>query len=154
MTETQPQLKADLRLPELLELFEWGFHHTVEEWEKLCGDTIRTGDSESLHKYREYYERILSGHLQTLDGSLQVSRLHSDHDSIELAARMGALRDQVATHYNSLFPRWQTLDDLECILLAPLTPSKEQLDMIVANYPPPQSWFEETIDPFEPERAS
>ncbi len=67
---------------------------------------------------------------------------------------MGALRDQVATHYNSLFPRWQTLDDLECILLAPLTPSKEQLDMIVANYPPPQSWFEETIDPFEPERAS
>ena len=39
MTATQPQLKADLRLQELLELFEWGFHRTVEEWEKCSASS-------------------------------------------------------------------------------------------------------------------
>jgi hypothetical protein len=52
---------------------------------------------------------------------------------------MGMNRDQLQKHYDSLFPRWQTLDDLEAILLERISLPNEQLKELAAKYPPPQS---------------
>ena len=156
MTATKPaqQFPTTMKLPELLALFEFSVHLTIRKWEDLCKETLRTGDSESHHAIRDEYEALLDGQLKMLDGCLQVSRLHADQESRELTARMSALRDQLATHYDSLFPKWQTLDDLEDILLAPLSLPNEVLLEMAKRFPPPQSWFEETIDPFAPNEES
>lgn len=142
-THPNPLFQATAQLPELLALFEVGVHATIEEWEKLCNEGLRAGQLESLQEYHDYHEGVLSGYLKMLDGSLQLTSQHSDRDAVELTARQHALRDQVATHYATFFPRWRTVEDLEDILLAQRTPSNGQLKALAAKSPPPQSWYDE-----------
>jgi len=145
MTETRlnPQSLARSQLSAIFALLETAIHCTVEEWERECHDRLRAGDVESLQKYRDNHEGVFSGYLKMLDGTLQVISQHSDREAIELTARQHALRDQVATHYATFFPRWRTVEDLEDILLAQRTPSNGQLKALAAKSPPPQSWYDE-----------
>jgi hypothetical protein len=62
----------------------------------------------------------------------------------ELSKAICELRKQ----YDALLVRWQTLDDLTQILIEKFSLPAEKLRELAAKYPPPQSWFEETADPF------
>ncbi len=153
MTTTEQVQPSATVSRELLAFFEKLVHGKIEEWEKWREQILQNGDSDALHDCRNKIEAGLAYELGILDYCLAQAERQPEVLPADIQARMLSLRDHLATHYNSLFPRWQTLEDLECILLAPLTPSKAHMDMLVANYPPPQSWFEESVDPFEPEKA-
>ena len=139
--------------PEPWFLFERGRHHVVHAWNRVCSETLRTGDTERLHSAREDYQAVLTGYLKVLDGYLMLAgRLGGNFDfpMPDGGERLGKSRDEIQKHYDSLFPRWQTLDDLEGILLERITPSNAELKELAAKYPPPASWWEETENPFEP----
>lgn len=48
---------------------------------------------------------------------------------------------------------FEPFDDLEAKLLERITPSNAELKELAKRYPPPQSWYEETENPFEPEES-
>ncbi len=120
----------------------------VSAWERVSADTLRGGDAEPLHATRDDYRTGLLAALQLLDGYLTLSARSGDP-----ADRLRASRDEIQKHYDSLFPRWQTLDDLEGILLERFTPSNAELKELAKKNPPPASWWEETKNPFAPEES-
>lgn len=144
------------RHPEPWFLFERGRRQVVHAWERVSADTLRTGDAERLHAARDDYQAILLGYLKVLDGYLMLAGRFGDEFDFppqELGDRVSETRDEIQKHYDSLFPRWQTLDDLEGILLERITPSNAELKELAKRYPPPQAWYEETANPFEPEES-
>lgn len=128
----------------------------IEAWERVCRDVLRSGDAAQLHSARDDYHAVLVGYIKILDGyQLLVERLghrqvflfppHSVQEGVQ------ETRAEIQAHYDSLFPRWQTLDDLEGILLERITPTNAELKELAKKYPPPPSWYEETENPFAPE---
>jgi hypothetical protein len=122
----------------------------VRAWDKVCADTLASGDAEPLHTTRDTYRAGLSAALATLDGYQSIADGSDDSDAAE---RIGRSREQLLRHYDSLFPRWQTLDDLEGILLERITPTREELKELAKRYPPPQAWYDDDVNPFEPEES-
>jgi len=121
-------------------------------WERTSREAAAQRTVEELHAARDAYRDLLRGHLKLLEDYIAVSELHDRHlgpsTQIEELRRAAAgLREL----HDELFPRWQSLDDLREILKRQLTLSPEKLNEIAAKHPPPQSWFEETIDPFTAE---
>lgn len=142
------------RFPEPWFLFDRGYRHLINAWERACAEAIRTGDAERLHSAREDYQFVLLGHLKVLDGYLMlVDRLGDEYDfpPQEMRDRLFEAREGIQKHHDSLFPRWQTLEDLEGILLERITPSNERLKELAKKYPPPQAWYDEPAAPLTPE---
>ena len=142
--------------PEPWFLFDRGRRQVVHAWDRVCADALRTGDAERLHSACEDYRAVLLGYLKVLDGYLMLADHLGDEFDFpprELMTRLGETRDEIRKHYDALFPRWQTLDDLEGILLEHITPSNAELKELAKRYPPPQAWYEETENPFEPEES-
>lgn len=154
MTGTMPDSMlgnaARLRLPELLGYYESGVHLSLELWEDLCEEALRKGDAAPLHAQRDSCESFLRSGLENIDACLRVTEGHADPATGVLRARLTALRDQLATKYSELFPKWQTVEDLEEILLTPRIPPLDVRIGLARRFPPPQSWFDETTDPFAP----
>ena len=117
----------------------------VSAWDRVSADTLQDGDADPLHATRDDDRSGLLAALQLLDGYLTLSARSGDP-----ADRLRASRDTLQKHSDSLFPRWQTLDDLEGILLERITPSREERLELVKRFPPPQAWYDETENPFEP----
>ena len=158
MTGTMPDSMlgnaARLRLPELLGYYEHGVHLSLKLWEDLCEEALRTGDAAPLHAQRDSCESFLRGGLENIDVCLRVTEGHADPATGVLRVRLTALRDQLATKHGELFPKWQTVEDLEDILLAHITPNHEAFVELANRFPPPQSWYDETTDPFTAEESS
>ena len=142
------------RAVELLGHYEKLAQFAIEVWEATRRETLRMGDAEALHAQRDQCESFFKGELERIDDCLKAVAPQEDREAIRSYARLTALRDQLATKYNELFPKWQTLDDLEDILLAPLQLSQEQCIELAKRFPPPQSWYGEDFDPFTPEEPS
>ncbi len=138
----------------LLGHYETLAQFAIEVWEATCRETLRTGDAEPLHAQRDQCEFFFKGELERIDDCLRIVAPREDREAIQSHARLTALRDQLATKYNEPFPKWQTLDDLEDILLAPMQLSQERCIELAKRFPPPQSWYEEDFDPFLPEEST
>lgn len=116
-------------------------------WEQIRRRVIQSGSAEELHATRDDYQAALLGYLKILDGYLTVmSRFRSEDSHRELLERITLNRDQLQKHHDSLFPRWQTLADLEAILLEQISLPNEQLKELAAKYPPPPGWYNEADD--------
>lgn len=125
-------------------LHDRGVRHLLDAWDAACRQAVRSGSAEELHAIRDDYQAVLLGHLKILDGySLLVSRFEPEQARAE---RLGHCRNDLQKHYDALFPRWQTIDDLEAILLERVSPSNEQLKTLAASHAPPQAWFDENHD--------
>lgn len=121
-----------------------------ERWEGACRDAAEHRKIPELHAAREEYHALLEGHLRLLEEYLAVAELHRRLFGPH-AARVEELRRAVAELRglrDELFPRWQTVDDLYRLIIEKLTPPAEQLKALAAKYPPPESWLNETDDPF------
>ncbi len=130
-----------LHFEEMWFLHDRGVWHLTDGWEHVCRQAIQNGSAEELHAVRDDYQTVLLGHLKILDGYLLlVSRFGLEREDTE---RLAQRRDQLQKHYDSLFPRWQTIDDLEAILLERVSPSNDRLKALAANSPLPQAWFDE-----------
>jgi hypothetical protein len=113
-------------------------------WDRACRRATESGSAEELHSARDDYQALLLAHLKILDGWLTLlSRFPREYPP-GFAEDFTSIRDQLRKHYDSLFPRWQTLEDLEAILLERASLPNDQLKELAAKYPPPQAWYDET----------
>lgn len=124
-----------------------------ELWERTSRDAAATRKIEELHATREAYRALLKGHLLLLEDYLSVAELHQLHlgPPSERVSELRRAEEGLRELHDELFPRWQTLDDLHAILAQKFTLSAAKLDELAAKSPPPQSWFDETLDPFTAE---
>jgi hypothetical protein len=115
-----------------------------DAWDRVCDRAIQNGSAEELHAARNDYQAVLLAHLKILEGySVLLTRFDGPHPDAALADRLAHTRDELQTHYDWLFPRWQTLDDLEAILLERISLPNDRLKTLAAKCPPPPAWYDE-----------
>ena len=129
-------------------LYERSARHLTDAWNHVCQRAIQSGDAEELHAARDDYQSMLLGHLKILDGCLMLAgRFPTEFPHGHFAERLSSARDELQEHYDSLFPRWQTLDDLEAILLEGVSLPHDQHKALAEKYPPPQAWYDGNESP-------
>lgn len=128
-------------------------HELRELWERTSRDAAATRKVEELHAARDAYRALLQGHLRLLEDYLSVAQLHQLHlgPPSERISELRRAVENLRQLHDELFPRWQTLDDLQAILTKKFTLPAAKLDELAAKSPPPQSWLDEIIDPFTAE---
>lgn len=104
------------------------------------------GKLEELHENRDLYRQVVDGTvavgLMTAIAALALNWPKSA--DLERAAReLVSLRDEI-------FSGWGTLDELAEKLMPDVALTHAQLVEIAKRNPPPQSWYDETDDPFAP----
>jgi hypothetical protein len=119
----------------------------IDAWERACRQTTESGSTEELHATRDDYQTALLAHLKILDGWLTLLNRFPHEYPPGFARDFTSIREQLRRHYDSLFPRWQTLDDLEAILLERISLPNDQLKELAKKYPPPQAWYDENESP-------
>lgn len=125
-------------------LYERGGRRLLDAWDHVCGQATESGNAEELHAARDDYQSALLAHLKILDGLLILAmRFEGEYRHPEIAKLVAHERDELQMHYNSLFPRWQTLEDLEAILLERISLPNDRLKALAAKNPPPQAWYDE-----------
>lgn len=129
---------------ELWHLYQPAPHHLLGAWEHVCRRALQTGDAEELHATRNDYEALLLGHLKLLDGHLMLLNCFpNEYPHREFGERMSRTRDELQRHYDTLFPRWQTLEDLEALLLERASVSNDRLKALATAHSPSQAWYDE-----------
>lgn len=119
-------------------------------WEGTCREAAAARRIGELHAARDDYHALLKGHLRLLEDYLALTELHqralgTNPDWVEeLNAAVGELRGL----YDELFPRWQTLQDLQQLLVEKFSLPADKLRELAGKHSPPPSWSEETTDPF------
>ena len=135
------------RLEEPWFLHDRSIRRLRDAWDHVCRQAIHAGSAEELHAARDDYQAVLLGHLKILDGYLMLlTRFESERPGAGFVELVSRTRDELQRHYESLFPRWQTLDDLEAILLERVSLPNDQLKALAAKYPPAQAWYDEASD--------
>lgn len=121
-----------------------------ELWDRASRDAAENRRLEELHAARDEYRELLAGHLRLLNEYLSLAELHSRAlgSNPAWAAELRHAVSDLQSLHDSLFPRWQTLQDLQHILIEKFSLPAEKLRERAALSPPPQAWFEETADPF------
>jgi hypothetical protein len=101
--------------------------HILNAWDQTCLRVARGGSAEQLHAARDDYHAVLLGHMRILDGYLiLMRRFGGESPQSDTIEHIALNRDLLGRHYESLFPRWQTLDDLTAILLERTPPPPGQ----------------------------
>ncbi|MGL6075171.1 MAG: hypothetical protein ACRC8S_13505 [Fimbriiglobus sp.] len=148
-----PTMMPDLLRPHSPHWEEWQYFFLEERtcrsildaWQRACAECVRTGSAEPLHASRDDYQSMLLAYLKILGAQTVLHRLWKAQGSfpLELVRDLATARETLQKHYDSLFPRWQTLEDLEEILLEPTAPTSAELKSLAKSYPPPQAWYDE-----------
>lgn len=131
-------------------------HAIQRHWDEISRDAAEHRRVDELHSARDDYHSILLANIELLEKHLALTKVYLQVDdrgvsAIRLTDAAKSLKGALArlkSHYDLLFPRWQTVDDLQQILIEKLSPSSEKLRDLAHRYPPPASWLDETIDPF------
>ncbi|MBA4191348.1 MAG: hypothetical protein C0467_25480 [Planctomycetaceae bacterium] len=91
--------------------------HLLTAWEQTTRRVVRVEALDELHATRDDYQAVLLGHLRILDGYLTLMcRFGGEPPHGEVVNHLAHNRDLLQRHYESLFPRWKTQDDLGAIL--------------------------------------
>jgi hypothetical protein len=124
-----------------------------QDWEKTSRDAAENRRIDELHATREDYQDLLEGHLNLLEYYLTLSKLHHRLFGSNLLwiEELNRAVSELREHYEQLFPRWQSSRDLAQLLVDKFSIPTEKLKELAAKNPPPNSWYEETIDPFAAE---
>lgn len=112
-------------------------------WKTMSEMALRDG-AEPLHAIRNRIVHIRDLRLEHLDTIREIGQTLHDR-----TGRWPTCWDRLPTAEAALdafskrvIDRWRTLDELERILLKPLTPSNKQLLELAKRFPPPQTWYE------------
>jgi hypothetical protein len=123
-------------------------------WSKLARGVAEAGGIEQLHAARDEYRDIMRDWIRQLEEFVEfchrVSASLGQTPPIVAQAEQGLVS---LKHFESnLFERWQTLEDLEDLILAEVHPlTAAELSTLAKKYPPPPAWYDETADPFTAE---
>lgn len=120
-----------------------------DRWEKTVRRAAEGRTVPDLHAARDDYRALLDGHRLLVE---QYQAVAGEHGRVfganpEWAADLAAAAE-LRGLYDELFPRWQTLDDLFQLLIEKLAIPPEKVAAYAAKHPPPQSFWDEEIDPF------
>jgi hypothetical protein len=122
--------------------FEYA-HEVTRAWNRACDAATRTGCADDLHAARDDYQTALLAHLKILDGWFTLLDRFPHEFPDGFAERMASNREALQRHYDALFPRWQTIDDLEALLLERASLPNARLKALAAAHAPPQAWYDE-----------
>ena len=124
-------------------------------WEKVSASARKWGADE-LHSLRDKVELVWRAKASLLaDVELIGNRIvRATGQTPRAWSNLEQSRKLIAEFESNILNRWQSLDDLEEILLGPMQLSQEQCIELAKRFPPPQSWYEEDFDPFTPEEPS
>lgn len=117
------------------------------DWNRLCREAARTEQVEELHAAREEYREIYDSYLELAEGYFGLA----EKDSSPLASDVRQAANEIRQLADEIFSTWQTLDDLYRILIDKLSLPNEVLLQLAKIHKPPQSWYDETSNPFTPE---
>ncbi|MCE9560436.1 MAG: hypothetical protein K8U57_00120 [Planctomycetes bacterium] len=101
------------------------------------------GTAEELHATRDDYEIVLLGYLKILSGYLTLMGRFSGEPQGDVVCHIAMCLDQLQKHYDTLFPRWRTLDDLRLMLLERIPHPAELLRAAITSSEPPRNWQDE-----------
>jgi hypothetical protein len=123
-------------------------------WNNLSSVAYQFG-AEALHHSRRDFEQQHTARVELLDKVLNAASDYRSRfgQSATGAEKITACRELLGRMRIAILDRWVTLEDLEDLLLEKLTLPNETLKEIAKRNPPPQSWYDETFDPFEAETA-
>lgn len=126
--------------------------HVRDTWQKLVQNVVEHRRAEQLHTERAEYQTIVREWIDQLSGFVDFCRRVSLPAAVAPAVLERAERGltELREFHDTLFARWQTLDDLYEIVVEQYRLPIERLSAWAAANPPPQSWYDETSDPFEP----
>lgn len=119
-----------------------------EIWNTECIRAVADEDlAPLLHEQRDGYHRLLVGGIKILEGYLQVfdvlPRTVNFYKQSDRFALFNAVKELKA-HSHALFPRWDTMDDLEEILLEHIGKTLRPLhDDYFKASAPLQAWYDE-----------
>jgi len=114
--------------------------HLTTAWEQTSRRVAHEGTAEELHATRDDYEIVLLGYLKILSGYLTLMSRFGGEPQGEIVSHISLCLEQLQKHYDALFPRWQTLDDLQMMLRERTPHPAELLRAVINNSQPPQNW--------------
>jgi len=124
-----------------------------ERWKDICQEAAASRRLNELHAAREDFLAVFNQLITFHKSYLGLLDLHGRLTDRDLSPRFArkelsqAIEELVALR-ESIFSNWRTADDLASILVEKFSLPAEKLKELAAKHPPPQSWFEETTDPF------
>ena len=130
---------------------------TADELRDLWDRTSRAAAAnrrlDELHAARAEYRELLAGHLNLLEDYAALADMHRRALGANAAAAdtLNRAVSALRSLHDELFPRWQTVQDLQQILIEQFSLPADKLRELAAKLPPPAAWLDETIDPFTAE---
>ncbi len=123
---------------------------TLRNWDGLCR-LAEAGRVESLHKAREWFLERVDGRIGLLREALQLAKSSAEmtgQDNPKIPLIEQSLTD-LEGFKADLFPKWNTLEDLENIILDRHSLTEEELRTVRATLPPFHAqWYAENDKPF------
>lgn len=90
--------------------------HLLNAWEQTSRRVLRDNCVEELHAARDDYHAVLLGHVRIMEGYVTLMGRFGGDPASDVMHHLAVNLDCLRRHYDSLFPRWQTLDDLRAVL--------------------------------------
>jgi hypothetical protein len=143
-----PRVDAQRLIDEHLAIPE----HVRDGWRKLVQTTVEQRQVERLHAERDEYLAIVREGIERLEGFADFCRRVNAPGPVPppLGPRIEAGLRELREFHDTLSGRWKTPDDLYAILVEEYRLPEGKLAAWAAANPPPQSWYDETDDPFAP----
>jgi hypothetical protein len=124
-----------------------------DRWDYLCREAATTRRVKELHAARPdllaVLDQIITLHKSYL-GLLDLHEQFTGRDGYPRELREDLTRaiEETIRLRDDIFSNWHTADDLARILIEKFSLPADKLREVAAKHPPPESWFEETADPF------
>ena len=139
-SETEFSEMANAHLDRLIE----DIHALTPFWKKVSESALRSG-AEELHNIRDKVELVWRLKASLLDDIERIGErvLRATGQEPRAWSNLERAKGVVKEFELGVLNRWQTLDDLEDLLLAPVQLSDGTLKALAKKFPPPQSWYGE-----------
>jgi hypothetical protein len=140
--------------PERGSLHPRAFPSSIKErWDEICRDAAASRRLPELHEARADFLSVFDQLIKFHESHLELLDLQN-----QLTGRNGFPRqpreelqralDELKRLRDDIFSNWQSVDDLTRILIDKFSLSADKLREVAAKHPPPESWLNETADPF------
>ena len=118
----------------------------AERRKALFRDAAMNDKAEELHAGRDEYRPLYDGYVEVAERFQALAETVGS----PLATEFERVAEAVRRQCDDIFARWDSLDGLREMLIEHIQLTNEQLAAYAKRFPAPQSWYDETTDPFTP----
>jgi len=118
-------------------------------WEELCRAGM-AGKAADVHAAREGLLHRFEARLHLVDRVAAVAKMVTALTGLEMPGleRLPQAAAELVRLKESIFARWETLEDLEDMLAERFPLPNAKLEVLGRQYRPPQAWFDQEGKPF------